>query len=119
MFYMLFKSFLQQVDNHFETEQIDGYLERYSPTVPENKELPQLIIIDARISGISPIDLLNQLRVDLRFTMPIWFVTQIGADLYLEKIMDVGANRIIFIPFDPLKLANEIVELINFKRSLA
>ncbi len=115
-FYMLFKTFVQQVDMHCELLHIDGVTEKYLPTVPSNKALPQLIIIDASINSISPIDLLNRFRVELRFTMPIWFVTEISAELYLEKIMDVGANRIVFKPFDPLLLANEIVELINLKR---
>ena len=116
-FYLLFKTFIQKVAKDCSVEKVELIQETYLNESFTHDQLPQLIIVDANITGISPIDLLNTLRTELRFTMQIWFVTEISARQYLSKIMDVGANLILFKPFDPEKLAIQIVDLIKTKHT--
>lgn len=114
-FYLLFKTFVQQLKQECILRKVEFVHDVYNAETTNNGILPDLIIIDANIERISPIDLVNVLRSVLHYKMPIWFVSEIVAAQYVSKIMDVGANRMISKPFDPELLAQEIVMLINNK----
>lgn len=112
-FFLLFKTFIVKIDPGCNVHKVELIHETYSINSLFIVRLPLLIVVDATISYVSPIDVVNMLRSDLQYKMPIWFVTEITSPIYLSKIMDVGANRIISKPFDPEKLAAEVVSLIN------
>lgn len=112
-FYLLFKTFVQQIDKECRLQKVEFVHDVYNKNEMSAANLPNLIIIDANIERISPIDLVNVLRSDMHYQMPIWFVTEIVAEQYVSKIKDVGANRIISKPFDPEELAREIVNVLN------
>jgi DNA-binding response OmpR family regulator len=113
-FYLLFKTFVQQIDKECKLQKIEHVHVAYNKNENNSENLPNLIIIDANIDRISPIDLVNILRSDMHYQMPIWFVTEIVAEQYVSKMKDVGANRIISKPFDPEELALEIVNILNY-----
>ncbi len=112
-FYLLFKTFVQQIDKECRLQKVEFVHDVYNKNEISKADLPNLIIIDANIERISPIDLVNILRSDMYYQMPIWFVTEIVAQQYVSKIKDVGANRIISKPFDPEELAREIINVLN------
>lgn len=113
-FYLLFKTFVNQIDKDCVLEKIEMVHEVYVKKAVDETNLPLLILIDAKILRISPIDLVNILRSDLEYQMPIWFVTEIVSPMYINKILGVGANRIISKPFDPEKIAIEIAKEVNY-----
>lgn len=113
-FYLLFKTFVNQIDKDCVLEKIEMVHEVYVKKAVDETNLPELILIDAKILRISPIDLVNILRSDLEYQMPIWFVTEIVSPMYINKILGVGANRIISKPFDPEKIAIEIAKEVNY-----
>ena len=116
-FYMLFKTFIQQLMKECVVDKIEQIHTFYTHETINEFGIPRLIIVDANIAGISPVDLINELRTEMKYKMPVWFVTEISARQYLTKIMDVGANRIIFKPFDPERIAKEIVLLLKSPKS--
>jgi len=71
-----------------------------------NKQPSDLIILDGIFTQNSSIDLMYTIRFNLRIITPIWFFSVIETPEFLLKAREVGANRIIERPFDPIEIAD-------------
>jgi DNA-binding response OmpR family regulator len=72
-----------------------------------------LIIVDGKMMTISPIQLIYELRYIHKITSAIWMFTIIDIPDYLEKVIEVGANKTIQKPFDPEEITNDIIAYIQ------
>lgn len=73
----------------------------------------KLILLDSHLEGISSIEIIHYLRQKKHVLSPIWFFAEIQTDEYIYKSYDLGANRTIKKPFDPLVLILEIAALFS------
>ncbi len=89
------------------------------PTIYEslNKEPSELIIVDGVFTQNSAIDLIHSIRFKMKVYTPIWFFTVVETPDFLLKAREVGANRIIERPFDPIEIATEICLYLKQKKS--
>jgi DNA-binding response OmpR family regulator len=83
-----------------------------------NKQPSDLIIVDGNFTQNSSIDLIYSIRFKLKIFTPIWFFTVVETPEFLHKALEVGANRIIERPFDPIITATEISDYLKRKRPL-
>lgn len=73
-----------------------------------NKQPSDLIIVDGNFTQSAAIDLMHSIRFKLKIFTPIWFFSVVETPEFLHKALEVGANRIIERPFDPIETAAEI-----------
>lgn len=80
-----------------------------------NKQPSDLIIVDGNFTQSAAIDLIYSLRFKLKIYTPIWFFSVVETPEFLHKALEVGANRIIERPFDPIETAAEICNYLKQK----
>ena len=81
------------------------------------KENPcDLILVDGEINNISSIELIHFIRTSQKQVAPIWFFSLIKTKSYIHKSLVVGASRIIYKPFDPKVITDEIYQLLVTKK---
>ncbi|HET9570858.1 MAG TPA: hypothetical protein VFP20_05575 [Bacteroidales bacterium] len=73
----------------------------------------QLILLDDFKASISSIEIIRYLRTKVQTVAPIWFFPEIKTKSYAYKSHEMGASILIYRPFDPFKVANEIAAIIN------
>ncbi len=78
----------------------------------ENKS-SNLIIVDGGINNISPIEIIQYLRMSKKVVAPIWFFPEIKTDAYTHKSLLTGVTKIINKPFDPYLVTDEISALLS------
>ncbi len=66
-----------------------------------------IILVDGKMTLISPLELIYKLRYEMKITSPVWLLSEINTSAYIEKAIQLGANKIIKKPFDPIDLAYE------------
>lgn len=72
-----------------------------------------LVIIDGKISTLSSIEVIRYLRMKKGLIMPVWFFPKIVNESYIYKVKEMGANRIIYRPFDPYVIVTEIESVLS------
>jgi DNA-binding response OmpR family regulator len=72
-----------------------------------------LILIDGKISTLSSIEVIRYLRMGKELIMPIWFFPEIVNEAYIYKVKEMGANRMVYRPFDPYVIVSEIESLLS------
>jgi len=96
VFYLLLKTFIESKSLIITCHKIMDHISLYE----QSSEETSLIIVDGKMADISPIELIYRARYDYKLKLPIWYVTEINTSVYLKKVLEVGANRIISKPID-------------------
>ncbi|MBP7369273.1 MAG: response regulator transcription factor [Paludibacteraceae bacterium] len=111
-FYLLIEKFVKLSYSNIQLQVWDSL-----PMIHEslNKQPSDLIILDGNFTQNSAIDLIYSIRFKLKIFTPIWFFSVIETPEYLLKALEVGANRIIERPFDPIEIASEIHQYLKQK----
>ena len=111
-FYLLIEKFVKLLYSNIQIQVWDSL-----PMIYEsfNKHPSDLIILDGNFTQNSAIDLIYSIRFKLKIFTPIWFFSVIETPEYLLKALEVGANRIIERPFDPIEIASEIHQYLKQK----
>jgi DNA-binding response OmpR family regulator len=111
-FYLLIEKFVKLSYSNIQLQVWDSL-----PMIHEslNKQPSDLIILDGIFTQNSSIDLMYTIRFNLRIITPIWFFSVIETPEFLLKAREVGANRIIERPFDPIEIAAEICHYLKQK----
>ncbi|MFA5045638.1 MAG: response regulator [Paludibacter sp.] len=78
-----------------------------------DSEFCNLVLVDGGMSRMSSIEVIQYIRLKKEVLSPIWFFPEIQTNAYIYKAYEMGATRIISKPFDPYKVADEIVTFIN------
>lgn len=73
----------------------------------------QLILLDDFKASISSIEIIRHLRTNLKSVAPIWFFPEIKTNAYAYKSYEMGASKLIYRPFDPLRMTKEIAAIFN------
>jgi len=105
----LFEVLLQRMIPELKIEICESYNEI---DIKINAENYKLIILDGKISKTSPIEIVQHIRLKNKIKAPIWFFPEIRTKSYIDKMYEVGANRMITKPFDPYIVTSEIVSLL-------
>ena len=111
-FYLLIEKFVKLLYSNIQIQVWDSL-----PMIYEsfNKHPSDLIILDGNFTQNSAIDLIYSIRFKLKIFTPIWFFTVVETREYLLKALEVGANRIIERPFDPIEIASEVYHSLKQK----
>lgn len=104
-FYLLIERFVKVLYPAIQIRVWDQLLTIYESL---NKQPSDLIIVDGNFTQNVAIDLMHSLRFKLKIYTPIWFFSIVETPEFLFKALEVGANRIIERPFDPIETAAEI-----------
>lgn len=103
--FFLLKTFIESLSYFVVCENITD-LDSF---VKQSKDDVELIIIDAKMSEISAIELSYRIRYEYNIFCNVWLITEISSENYLQKALDVGVNRIVHKPIDPRDLAHEVI----------
>ena len=75
---------------------------------------PDLVMVDVMMPGLTGPDLLEKLRADPETAdLPIIFVTARARPQDVQAYVAQGALGVITKPFDPMALADQVIELIG------
>lgn len=105
VFYLLLSTFIESASSFVVCEKTSDPDVFQSHAADDVK----LIIVDGKLIDVSPVELIYQARYHFNILCNIWFITEIRSLNYLQKVLEVGANRIIQKPFDPYELSREII----------
>ena len=85
----------------------------YSALQIARSERPDLIFLDIDMPGKNGYDVLKEIREqpDLNNVF-IAILSAMGLDINKEKVMNLGANKFIDKPFDPLKIIKMVEEVL-------
>jgi len=108
VFYLLLKTFIESLSYYVVCEKITNH-KMISEQLHENIKL---IIVDGKMVDISPIELIHQCRFEYKILSGIWFVTEVNSAAYLQKALEVGANKIIHKPIDPQEFSHEVLKFV-------
>lgn len=108
VFYLLIERFVHSTGKGVSCKKISHH---YDIDISD-KNTADMLIVDGKMTLASPINLIHELRYKQNYKIPIWLVTEINSQDYLKKAIDVGVNKIINKPFDPIHLANNIVSFV-------
>ena len=75
----------------------------------QSSDATSLIIVDGKMADISPIELIYRARYDYKLMVAIWFVSEINTSVFLKKVLEVGANRIISKPIDVDEFSKSVI----------
>lgn len=77
------------------------------------EQRPDLVIMDIVVPGLDGIELCGRLRADSRTrTVPVLAVTGYGDRDYPDRVLQAGANRVLFKPLDAEVLIAEARRLL-------
>jgi DNA-binding response OmpR family regulator len=113
-FYLLIERFVKVLHTGIQIRVWDQLSSIYESL---NKQPSDLIIVDGNFTQNAAIDLMYSLRFKLKIYTPIWFFSVVETPEFLFKALEVGANRIIERPFDPIETAAEICNYLKQKTS--
>lgn len=73
---------------------------------------PDLVLLDVMMPGMDGPETLRQLRAQPDLAgIPVFFMTAKAMPAELQRLRDLGAAAIIPKPFDPMKLATDVLAL--------
>ena len=73
---------------------------------------PDLVMLDVMMPGMDGPETLRQLRAQPDLAdIPVFFMTAKAMPAELQRLRSLGAAAIIPKPFDPMKLANDVLAL--------
>ena len=79
-----------------------------------HRTLPFLTLLDLKMTGISGIEFLQQIRADERLkNLPVVIVTNSNLESDREKAMDAGANAFLHKAFDMDKFSSDVKALLH------
>lgn len=114
LFYLLLKSHVEFLNPEIVCDKVTNF-RTFDQDITDQTVL---LVVDSKMFDISAIELVNFIRCTYKLTTPIWFFSEIKKIQYLNKALDVGANKVIRKPFEPLEVAHEIVAFVNSRLSL-
>ena len=93
--YLLLKTFIESSGNLVVCEKISDHQQLGKEDTHTSLKL---IIVDGKMVDVSSIELIYRMRYEYMILCNIWFLNEIQSDAYLNKALEVGANRIINKP---------------------
>lgn len=79
----------------------------------------RLIVLDLMLPGMSGIDILREVRRDLRWrTLPCIVLTAAGQDAQLREVETLGVSEIMTKPFSPRRLLARVRNAMDAPQSL-
>lgn len=113
VFFRLIDTYLKKINGSIFSKQVSSVSEIESDffTMSSN-----LIIIDGNLKVNSPIEITYHIRYKLHIYSTIWFFTEIRTAEYLYKAKEVGVNRIVQKPFDPIEIMDDIRVFIHQRK---
>lgn len=113
-------------ERHFELLQallaLEGYALKYCPSGESalafvEKEVPDLILLDIMMPGLSGIEVLTKLRTNDRTrTIPVVLVTAEGSEEQRVQGLETGCDDFITKPFDLVELRTRVRSLLRISR---
>ncbi len=79
--------------------------------IPANSS--NLVIVDSAVNGLPSLEVIRNLRMERKVVTPIYFFSDIQTEAYRYKAYEMGINKIIYKPFDPDCVTDEIAQLLN------
>lgn len=73
----------------------------------------ELILVDGGLTGISSIELIQYIRMTKHILAPVWFFPEIRTPMYIQKAKETGVNKLIYKPFDPYLIVDEITSILK------
>ncbi len=77
------------------------------------KYMPELVILDLNLPGMSGLDFLKQFRENYKTTIPVIIVSARDADEDIIKGLDLGADEFVTKPFSPKVLVARVKSKLN------
>lgn len=77
------------------------------------KYMPELVILDLNLPGMSGLDFLKQFRENYKATIPVIIVSARDADEDIIKGLDLGADEFVTKPFSPKVLVARVKSKLN------
>lgn len=108
VFFLLLENFIKSIDNNI----ICNKLLHQSELIDKGEA--SLIIVDGKMMQVSPISLIYELRYRHKIVTPIWIFNVIQIQTYIDKVIEVGANKIIDKPFNPFEIAKDVVNFVHY-----
>lgn len=72
-----------------------------------------LTLLDSILDQIPSFEVMRYLRMEKRITSPIYFFPDTNTPSYLYKSYVMGASKVIFKPFDPYLITDEIASFVQ------
>lgn len=113
VFFRLVDTYINKINTTIFTKHISSISEIESDFFTMNSNL---IIIDGNLQVNSPIEITYHIRYKLHIYSTIWFFTEIRTQEYLYKAKEVGVNRIVQKPFDPIEIMDDIRVFIHLRK---
>ena len=107
---MLLKTFIESSGNLVVCEKISDHQQLGKEDTDTSLKL---IIVDGKMVDVSSIELIYRMRYEYMILCNIWFLNEIQSEVYLNKALEVGANRIINKPIDPQEFSKEVINYIQ------
>lgn len=108
VFFLLLENFIKSIDNNI----ICNKLLQQNELIDKGEA--SLIIVDGKMMQVSPISLIYELRYRHKIVTPIWIFNEIQIQTYIDKVIEVGANKIIDKPFNPFEIAKDVVNFVHY-----
>jgi len=108
VFFLLLENFIKSIDNNI----ICNKLLQQNELIDKGEA--SLIIVDGKMMQVSPISLIYELRYRHKIVTPIWIFNEIQTQTYIDKVIEVGANKIIDKPFNPFEIAKDVVNFVHY-----
>lgn len=108
VFFLLLENFIKSIDNNIICKKLLQQNELI------DKGEASLIIVDGKMMQVSPISLIYELRYRHKIVTPIWIFNEIQIQTYIDKVIEVGANKIIDKPFNPFEIAKDVVNFVHY-----
>ena len=108
VFFLLIETFVESRSDQVNCVKLTSYSDLHHI----EHDTVSLIIIDGKMTDISPIELCYLIRYEQNLKMAVWLFTEIKNPKYINKAFDVGITKVLEKPFDPKKIAIEILEAI-------
>ena len=108
--YLLLKTFIESSGNLVMCEKISDHQQLGKEDTDTSLKL---IIVDGKMVDVSSIELIYRMRYEYMILCNIWFLNEIQSEVYLNKALEVGANRIINKPIDPQEFSKEVINYIQ------
>lgn len=97
-------------------EHVESTSEALQAITRIHQENPDLILLDVMMPGVSGIDLLRQLRADVRTRhLPVIILTAFVDDELRHTALELGANDFLSKPIDPLEMLPRVRNLLSLR----
>lgn len=72
-----------------------------------------LILLDCVLNGFPCLEVIRYLRMEKNIVSTVFYFSDIQTDAYTYKAYELGASKVFHKPFDPDRVTDEIVQLID------